>query len=55
MDFDTLVGTALTVAAVSVIVGLYTWSVRIIERIRRKDLTTLRQIRKELTDGDGGT
>ena len=48
MDFDTVAGTIITVAASLSIIGLYVWSCRIIEHIHRKNLTSLRQIRKEL-------
>ncbi len=51
MDFDTTVGVALTGIAVAVIVGLFVWSSRIIDRIGKSKLTSLRQIRREMGNG----
>jgi len=51
MDLDVILGTGITVVAVLSVVGLYVWSYRIIERIHRNGLTSLRQIRKDLKHG----
>ena len=45
MDTDTVIGVAVATAAMAAIVGLMLWSRAIVERIRRRRLTSYRQIR----------
>ena len=49
---ETIVGAIVVVLALSALVGLIVWSRRIVERIHRRDLKTLRQIRKGLGRGE---
>jgi len=51
MDFDTAVGSLVAVGALVAVIGLYAWSCRIVNRISEGNLTSLRQIRRELNNG----
>ena len=53
MDANAILGTLVTLAAILVVIGLYVWSARIIETIRRGRYTSLRRIKKELRHGRG--
>jgi hypothetical protein len=50
---DLLLGGLIIALALATVIFLYCWSCRIIERIDREKLTTLRHIKKELENGRG--
>ncbi len=52
MHIDLLLGCLLTSLALLTVVGLYVWSSRIIDRIHERKLMSLRQIRRELRNGE---
>ena len=55
MDWDTILGSAAVLGALSTVVWLYVRSVHIIETIHERNLRTARQIKKELagSNNDG--
>jgi phosphate/sulfate permease len=52
VDTPALIGIILVAVALFLVLGAYVWSSRIIARISSRNLTSLREIRKELRDGD---
>lgn len=52
MHIDLLLGCLLTSLALLIVVGLYVWSSRIIDQIHERKLMSLRQIRRELRNGE---
>ena len=51
MEPATLIGTAVALLALGLVIGAYSWSVRIINRIDRRELTSLREIKRDMRDG----
>lgn len=51
MEIDALIGLLVTLGAILAVVGLYAWSCRIINRIHSKQLTSLREIKREISNG----
>jgi hypothetical protein len=51
MHWSALLGTVVTVVAVLMVVAATAWSVRIIDRISRDNLNSLREIKRELRHG----
>ena len=52
MTFDILVGIVLTALALGVVVLLTLWSRRIIERIHARSPSSLREIQKDIINGN---
>ena len=52
MTFDILVGIVLTGLALGVVVSLTLWSRRIIERIHARSPSSLREIQKDIINGN---
>jgi len=55
MDLDMVLGIFVTLAAITAVVVLYVWSSRRIDFIHTHNLTSLRQIQKELRHGRRST
>lgn len=53
MDLDIIIGIILTVMALGTVVILTLWSRRIIERIYAHSPGSLREIQKDIINGDG--
>ena len=51
MNYQSLLGAGIIVFSLLAVIGLFVWSVRRIETIQRKKLTSLRQISREFGDG----
>ena len=51
MQTTTLLGFEMLFLALSLIIGLVLWCRHVIETIHKKNLKSLRQIRKELSNG----
>lgn len=53
MYFDTIIGIIITVIALGTVVMLTLWSRHIIERIHARSPGSLREIQKDIINGDG--